>query len=781
MKKAGKKSMIFRILFLVCVFAVSAQGSNNLLTNGNFNTGDLTGWDVNKPNIPGVDIQAVVQTALTYDGTPCLFMRYRTTGIGAEIHQVVPVAGVTTIRFSCVANKWTWGSAAAEISWYSGGVPDPNFPDTNRVSNNTFIIAQQGNETGGWGSFSYDYTVPPTANYAILRLRAADWVWNVYFDSVYFGIPDDNQAFPVAPWPNSTVAKEDKSNGCGIGPTLIWTPAPNSTGSHHVYFGTSFADVNAANTSSPEYLGAFDTNSHALSLAQVNRSQSYYWRVDETVGSNIIKAENVWPFSVGNFTWIDRFDNYPSNAEMQAVWGPNSRGAADFNMQIAYNSTQYAVSADTSALLCSNDITANAMLVLMVKGHDNMKEPNNLYVKLESNNGAQSGIVHFPEPNALNQQSYEPMILWPIALQDFASQGVNLTNVTKITIGVDNGSGGPPGGTGTRTVTINDVRLDYPWCNSTLAELIPADFTKDCYVGMADLDLLATNWLTQSTVVTAVAPSTLSSKRILWYKFDEGTGNPQDSSGNGYNGLISYPFAWGGAGSGHDGTDCFYPHNLDRVTIPIAAINDHNTIGAECTVSFWLKDPGQTDADSEILQIGHDSNVIGIWSGATGAFNFRSGWDSNNGWGDNFDYPTQQNFTNPDHPQDVWVHYAFVKSVSGHYQKIYRNGRLIALNNNATASETTKLDTTNNFATIGAWRYSAGYGGYYDGYIDDFRIYNYALSPGEVLYLAVEGGVATSPMTQGLLTPADATGNNKVDFYDFAVMAKYWLQNVVWP
>jgi hypothetical protein len=32
-----------------------------------------------------------------------------------------------------------------------------------------------------------------------------------------------------------------------------------------------------------------------------------------------------------------------------------------------------------------------------------------------------------------------------------------------------------------------------------------------------------------------------------------------------------------------------------------------------------------------------------------------------------------------------------------------------------------------------------------------------------------------------LLTPADATGDNKVDFYDFAVMAKYWLQNVVWP
>jgi hypothetical protein len=783
MKKAGKKDMGFRILFLVCVFAVSAvsaQGAN-LLINGKFDTGDLTGWDVNKPNLPGVDIQAVVQQGFTYDGTPCLFMRYRTGGIGDEVHQVVHVAGLPTIRFSCVANKWTWGDAAAEIGWYSGGVPDPNFPDTNLVSSNTYIIAQNGDETGGWGSFTYDYTVPATANYAILRLRASDWVWNVYIDSVYFGEPDNNQPGVVAPWPNSTVPKEDKSN-CGYGPTLQWTAAPAATGNHYVYFGTSFADVNDANTNDPEYKASLPlgTTSYTLSLAQVNREQSYFWRVDETVGSNVIKSENVWPFSVGNLTWIDRFDNYTDDYYLRAVWGPNSTGAADFNLQILYDHAQNdAVSADTSALLCSNNITANAMLVLMIKGHDNMKGPNNIYVTLESNSGAQSGTVHFPEPNALNQQSYEPMILWPIALQEFVSKGVVLTNVTKITIGVDNGSGGPPGDAG--TVTINDIRLDYPWCNSTLAELIPADFTKDCYVGMDDLDLLATNWLAGFTVVTAVAPSTLPSKRILWYKFDEGIGNPADSSGNGYNGLISYPFAWGGAGSGHDGTNCFYPNNLDRVTIPIAAINDHNTIGAECTISVWLKDPGQTDADSEILQIGRDSNVVGIWSGATGAFNFRSGWDSNNGWGDNMDYPTQQNFTNPDHPQDKWVHYAFVKSVSGRYQKIYRNGQLIALNDNATAPETTKLDTTNNFATIGAWRWSGGYGGYYDGWIDDFRIYNYALSPGEVLYLAVEGGTATSPMTQGLITPADATGDNKVDFLDFAVMAQYWLQDLVWP
>jgi hypothetical protein len=295
---------------------------------------------------------------------------------------------------------------------------------------------------------------------------------------------------------------------------------------------------------------------------------------------------------------------------------------------------------------------------------------------------------------------------------------------------------------------------------------------------MEDLDLLATNWLAASTQVTAVAPSISANDRILWYKLDESSGNPQDSSGNAYHGTISYPFAW--AGGGINGSNCFYPNNVDRISMPIAVNNSHNTIGAESTVSVWLKDPGQVDEDSTIMQIGQDGNNLQVWSGCTGAFAYRAGWNSAFGWGDLMDIGSQD-YTNPDHPQDVWVHYAFVKSISGGYMKVYRNGRLIAESTYAVAAETPTLDGVNSFATIGAWRWSGGYGGYYNGWIDDFRIYDYALSPGEVLYLAVEGGAATSPMTQGLITASDADGDDTVDFYDFALMAQYWLQQVVWP
>ena len=771
---------------LLSVFVVSAQGAN-LLTNGKFTDG-LTSWDVNLVVVgsPPADVNAAVQTAVNYDGTPCLFMRSR-TGVwqGAEVHQVVNVTGLTTVDFSCVANKWAWGDVRVDLNWYTGPY-DPCYPDVNWLSWEQWDIVVDGAATTDWDSFAHTFTVPSTAKYVVFRLRVNDWVWQVYFDDVFFGTPVLDQATLVAPPAGSQISKEEKVN-CGYGPTLQWNAATDADGNHLVYFGTSFADVNDANTSDPEYKVSLPlgTTLYTLPLAGVTKGQAYFWRVDETVGGNVVKGLSVWQFSVSNITWVDGFDNYHPDIGydvgeelLQAVWGPNATGAADFNLQIVYEGALYnAVGADTSALLCSSNISENAMLVLLVRGHDNMKEPNNIYVKLESDSGAQSGIVHFPEPNALNQQLYEPMILWPIDLQEFASQGVDLTNVTQIIIGVDNGSGGSPGDSG--TVTINDIRLDYPWCDSAMAELIPADFTKDCYVGMDDMDLLANNWLAASTEVTAVEPS--AANLILRYQFNEGTGSaPADSSGHGYTGTMSSASAWGGAGTGVGGTNCLRLNNIDRVAVPVAVNNDHKTIGAESTISFWLKDPGQTDADSMILQVGHDGNCINIWSGSTGSFSYRAGWDTALGYGDGLDIAAQ-NVTNPDHPQDKWVHYAFVKSVSGHYQKVYRNGRLIALNDNATTAETPGLNGTTDFFTIGAWRWSGGYGGYYDGLMDDFRVYDSALSAEEVLYLAVQGGTAASPMTQGLLTTTDATGNNKVDFYDFAVMAQYWLQDVVWP
>jgi len=752
------------ILLLLGVSITAAQGAN-LLTNGKFTTGDLTGWTITLANQNDL---AEVRTDITYDGSPCLFLQSR-SGIweGALVSQVLDVNGLETVYFSCVVNKWTWGDLRVDLNWYTGPY-DPCDPNVNWSSWEEWIVIENADETTDWDSFSNTFTVPEGAVNVVFGLRANDWVWNVYVDDVFFGTPVTGQATLVSPALGGWVPEEDKSN-CGYGPTLQWEAAEDATGDHHVYFGTSFEDVNDANENDPEYKGSVPlaTTSYVLSLDDVEKSQTYYWRVDETTSGGVVKAQAIWQFSVWNLTWIDTFDNYLDNADIQSVWGTNAY-LYDQTMEIYYNGTAYEVSADADDLLCSSDVSANSMIVLLVAGHDNMSD--NIYLEIESNDGAQSGVVQYPDSRALNQQSYESFITWPIDLQEFTSQGVDLTNVTKITIGIGTGSG--PSGSG--TIYIDDIRLDYPYC---IAELIPADFDNNCWVGMDELEMLANDWLAESYTVTAAAPS---QGPILWLKCDEGSGyDPLDSSGNEYDGFINDLSAWGGPGTGHDGTDCLDLDNAAWVEIPVAVNNDHNTIGEESTVSWWLNDPGQSDDDSMIVQIGVDGRTINMWSGATGSFYYKVGYDPNTGYRDELNIGSMD-YTNPEHPQDQWVHYAFVKSLSNGYVRAYRNGELIA-EEAAAVFGTPLLDEIEGYATLGGWRWSGDTGGYYDGLIDDFRIYDYALSHEEVLYLAVEGGAATSPLTQGLLTPSDATGDDVVNFTDLAKIGEYWLQDVVWP
>ncbi len=72
---------------------------------------------------------------------------------------------------------------------------------------------------------------------------------------------------------------------------------------------------------------------------------------------------------------------------------------------------------------------------------------------------------------------------------------------------------------------------------------------------------------------------------------------------------------------------------------------------------------------------------------------------------------------------------------------------------------------------------SGSYGGY-DGLIDDFRIYDYALSQPEIAHAATNGtGIFDLP----LMLPADLNDDNRINFADFALLADNWLKNGLWP
>ena len=91
---------------------------------------------------------------------------------------------------------------------------------------------------------------------------------------------------------------------------------------------------------------------------------------------------------------------------------------------------------------------------------------------------------------------------WNIVLQDFADSGVDLTNISKVYIGFgDRGNLFVPGGWG--TVYFDDIHLHEPICipSHRSVAFAAADLSGNCIVDLADLAIIAREWLdTGSTV-----------------------------------------------------------------------------------------------------------------------------------------------------------------------------------------------------------------------------------------------------------------------------------------
>jgi hypothetical protein len=79
-----------------------------------------------------------------------------------------------------------------------------------------------------------------------------------------------------------------------------------------------------------------------------------------------------------------------------------------------------------------------------------------LYVAI-SNTAGTPGIVAYDEPDAVTKTSWRQ---WLISLQTFADQGINLSNVDKIAVGLGSNGGAAAGGSG--TIYIDDIRLIRP-------------------------------------------------------------------------------------------------------------------------------------------------------------------------------------------------------------------------------------------------------------------------------------------------------------------------------
>jgi len=255
---------------------------------------------------------------------------------------------------------------------------------------------------------------------------------------------------------------------------LAWR-AGRGAARHEVYIGP---DPNALGLAGSVTQPAFDTASLGLAL-----EQTYYWRVDEVNGTQNVATwqGDLWSFSTSEYLVVDDFESYndidppdPKSHRIFDVWidgfGTPTNGAlvgdslppyaerilvrtGAQSMRFSYDNN-FKFSEATRTLTASQDWTAQGVtrLSLWFMGTPrNTAQP--MYVVL---NG--TAVVYNSDASPTKKQ---PWTEWVIPLQQFADLGVNLTNVTSITIGVGTwGNTTTAGGTG--EMYFDDIRLYRP-------------------------------------------------------------------------------------------------------------------------------------------------------------------------------------------------------------------------------------------------------------------------------------------------------------------------------
>jgi hypothetical protein len=345
--------------------------------------------------------------------------------------------------------------------------------------------------------------------------------------------------------------------GVQMNALLSWTPGESATSSE-LYFGTDKDAVRNATTASPEYKGSKPLGSESHDPGKLAWHSTYYWRVDGVYAApaNPVKG-NVWSFETADFITVDDFESYndlaeedPASKRIYLTWidglGTTTNGSvvgyADLpltehgdvhggttSMPYSYdNDGKYSEASMT--LVYPRDWTEEGVGVLSLwfKGNaSNAAEP--MYVIL---NG--SAVVYHDDPPAAQAAEWTE---WKIDLQEFASQGVGLTNVDSIGIGFGDKNNVQAGGSG--KMLFDDIAL-YRSAGSA-SEAVP----------------------------------------VGWWKLDD---NADDSSSTGANGTVVGEPVWvAGVIDGaleldgiDDYVDCGNPAALDFAT-------------GDFTVSAWIK------------------------------------------------------------------------------------------------------------------------------------------------------------------------------------------------
>ncbi|MDT8301513.1 MAG: hypothetical protein RQ760_08515 [Sedimentisphaerales bacterium] len=257
-------------------------------------------------------------------------------------------------------------------------------------------------------------------------------------------------------------------------PVLTWQPGVFAD-TYEVYFGSD--------ASSLELKGSGNLGAESFEPGQLEWDTTYYWRIDEANNANADSPWTgpLWSFTTANFLIIDDMESYndinegePGSNRIYLAWidgfeNPTANGSVVGNLNppiaeqtIVHNGNQsmpfaydnaVGKSEATLTLTSNRDWTVKGIntLTIWFRGAAN-NTAENLYVALNGN-----AVVNNDNPDAALRTAWTQ---WNIDLQTFADQGVNLANVTSITLGLGNRNNPVAGGSG--MMYFDDIRLNAP-------------------------------------------------------------------------------------------------------------------------------------------------------------------------------------------------------------------------------------------------------------------------------------------------------------------------------
>jgi hypothetical protein len=467
---------------------------------------------------------------------------------------------------------------------------------------------------------------------------------------------------------------------------LSWR-AGREAASHEVYVGTDANNLSLAGTSTAPSLDV-----------SVDLSSTYYWQVVEV---NEAEEPTAWAsviqsFSTGDFVVVDNMESYtnmsPNRVFQTWIDGlgfspdehfPQGHPGNGSGAIVGYDPVQgdimertiviegsqsmplsYSGASETTCAPAWSDWTAGGVQSLrLIFSGESTNTGSGLYVAV---NGVQ---VPYPDDSDLSRTQWTQ---WDVPLSSFS--GVDLANVTSLTIGVTSGQG---------MLYIDAIGL-YPESAEATAPVDPG-----------------------------------SNGLAAQYSME---GDMADSSGNGRHGEVL-----GGAlfeqGLPGMGRAMVFDGLVDYATLPIGSVL---ASADSLTVALWADFTGQDGgAWQRLIDFGSGTAInmfLSPLNGATQALRFAI--TTSGGGGESF-------LDGPVALPPGWHHVAVSIDGSDMSMTLYLDGIAVATGTTATLPSDLG-NTTQNY--VGDSQYDAD--PLYQGRMDELVIYTRALSPGEISYLA---------------------------------------------